>query len=139
MEEWNSVTLNGKPVGKVRVQRLGLYYAFYCRCEQIEEQLYRVIAVCGDRQENLGIPVPKDGVFLLEKKLPIKQIGEGKMTFVLKPKKAHRKETFVPICPEEPFAYLSRLKTSFLAIRDGQIGISIQCPAPDPQDSGRIP
>ena len=139
MEEWSVVNLNGKPAGKVQVLRQGLYYAFHCRCERIREQIHRLVVICGDRQENLGILVPMDGVFGLDKKLPIKQIGEGKMTFVLLPKQEIRKETFVAIYPEEPFAYLSRLKSSFLEIRDGQIGISIQCPAPDQQGNGRIP
>ena len=140
MEEWYSVTCNEKPVGKVRIQRQGLYYAFHCRCgQQIGDQICRLVVTCGNRQENLGIPVPQDGGFVLEKKLPVKQIGEGKMTFVLLPKQERRKETFVAIYPEEPFAYLSRLKTSFLEIRDRQIGISVRCPVPDPQDSGQNP
>ena len=32
-------------------------------------------------------------------------------------------ETFVPIIPEEPFSYLSRLKNAFLVKQAGKIGI----------------
>jgi len=33
---------------------------------------------------------------------------------------------FVPICPEEPFLYIDRLKTAFLESEQGKIGIRIQ-------------
>ena len=32
---------------------------------------------------------------------------------------------FVPVYPEEPFAYMSRLKGAFLEIRNGQMGINL--------------
>ena len=88
--------------------------------------MYRLVVTCGTNQENLGILVPGDGCFMLDTKLPIKRIGEGNLSFSLVPKQEAYGGTFVPICPEEPFAYISRLKHSFLVLRDGQPGICIE-------------
>lgn len=126
MEDHYAVTVRGKHAGKVSVQRQGLYYHFLCRCDLCADVMYRLIVTCGENQESLGILVPKNGCFILEKKLPVKRIGEGVLSFSLVPKQERFTGTFVPICPEEPFAYISRLKHSFLILRDGQPGICIE-------------
>ena len=83
------------------------------------------MVTCGSVQENLGILVPEEDSFVLNTSLPVKRIGEGEMSFVLRPKQESLTGSFVPISPEEPFSYLSRLKESFLEIRNGEIGIVI--------------
>ena len=90
-----------------------------------DEKIYRLTVTCGKLQENLGILIPQNGIFVLDTKLAVKKIGEGEMSFTLKLKQEKFSEMFVPICPEEPFAYISRLKESFLMVRDGQPGICI--------------
>ena len=126
MEKCFAVTLGENPVGKVLVSRRGLYYSFCCRCDLKGDDIYRLAVTCGGVQQNLGVLVPQDGGFALERKVPVKQIGEGDMTFTLMTKQSAVSERFVPISPEEPFAYISRLKESFLAVRKGQPGIVIQ-------------
>ena len=113
-------------MGKVQVERQGLYYHFSCRCRLEGDIIYRLLVTCGSVRENLGILVPKDGSFVLHTKLPVKRIGEGELSFSLVPRKEDLSGNFVPIRPEEPFAYISRLKESFLIIRDGQPGILIE-------------
>ena len=88
--------------------------------------MYRLMVDTGPVRENLGILVPKDGSFALDTKVPAKRIGEGNMIFSLISKQEEYKGTFVPIYPEEPFTYISRLKESFLVHRDGQPGINIE-------------
>ena len=126
MERSFSVTDRGKPVGKVLVQRHGLYYHFSCRCSLSGDIMYRLLVTCGNHQEDLGILVPKEESFVLHTRIPVKRIGEGDMAFTLVTKHEAPSGTFVPICPEEPFTYLARLKQSFLVQRDGQPGIFIQ-------------
>ena len=121
-----SVTVYGKHAGKVIVQRQGLYYHFLCRCSLTGDIMYRLVVTCGTVQESLGILVPKDGSFMLETRLPIKRIGVGNLSFALIPKHETIGGRFVPISPEEPFAYISRLKNSFLILRNGQPGICIE-------------
>lgn len=125
MEHCFAVSVCGKQVGKVMVQQQGLYYHFHCRCNISGDIIYRLIINCGNHQENLGILVPQESSFVLDKKIPVKKIGEGKMSFRLTSTQEHLTGTFIPIRPEEPFAYIARIKESFLILKDGQPGICI--------------
>ena len=126
MEQQFPVTINGKVVGKVLLQRQGLYYCFFCRCNLSGNIIYRLIVTCDTVRENLGILVPQGNAFILNTKVPVKRIGEGHMTFILVSKHDNSNGIFIPISPEEPFAYISRLKNSFLVLRDGTHGICIE-------------
>ena len=124
MEGNYEVSFGRQVVGNVLVERLGLYYRFHCRCKLTGDVICRLQVVCGDRQENLGILVPVGEGFGMDTKLPIKKLGEGTMRFFLLPKhEAATEAKFVPIYPEEPFGYITRLKTLYLERQNGQIGI----------------
>ena len=86
MAETYDITYDGEPVGTARMEKQGLYYVFSCRCRLPEEGLYRIYAINGDAREDLGICIPMDGVFGMDKKIPQKRIGEGMLTFELVPK-----------------------------------------------------
>ena len=87
----------------------------------------RLFVRCGSRDENLGIVVPMDGGFGLDARIPVKRLGEGEMEFRLVPKHGdHTGERFVPIYPEEPFSYISRLKDAYLARQGEQLGAVIR-------------
>lgn len=125
MEKIFSVLLGQTHIGKVTMRRQGLYYHFHCRCRLPENKIYRLLVTCNTIQTNLGIFVPQENSFILDTKVPVKRIGEGELLFTAIPKQDFQGRTFVPISPEEPFAYLSRLKRSFLIQVDGQSGIYI--------------
>ena len=112
-------------VGKVQVQRQGLYYRFICRCRISGDVMCRLWVACGDKRENLGLVVPMDGGFGLNTALPVKRLGEGELSFTLIPKHDTPAGRFVPISPEEPFAYIERLKESYLVRKGEQVGILI--------------
>lgn len=120
------VVFGGQAVGKVQVKREGLYYRFLCRCSLTGDVVCRLVAVYGDRQESLGILVPRDGGFTLETRLAAKNLGQGIPEFRVVPNRTVLRGRFVPICPEEPFAYLARLKDAYLARQNGQVGAVIQ-------------
>ena len=125
MEGNYSVYFGNSQCGKVQVLRQGLYFRFICRCRLSSDILCRLQLDCGDIREDLGILVPVDGGFGLDKKIPAKRIGEGIPSFRITANTEKNREQFVPICPEEPFAYIARLKESYLVRRDGQTGILI--------------
>lgn len=125
MNECYGVYFGNRQVGKVQVLRQGLYYRFLCRCQLTGEIMCRLEITCGGKRENLGVVIPMDGGFGLDTKVPVKRIGEGEMQFCLIPKHEIPSGRFVPISPEEPFAYISRLKVSYLVRREGQTGILI--------------
>ena len=116
------LTLGGKAVGKVQVVRQGLYYTFHCRCRISKDQPVRLLAQCGAQQEDLGVLVPLEGGFGLDIKRPVKHLGEGEIRFTLASRHEVPQSHFVPISPEEPFAYLQRLKDAYLETKNGQIG-----------------
>ena len=120
-----SVQFGNQPAGKVQVQRQGLYYQIHCRCRLTGDVVCRLYAKSGEKQENLGVVVPMDGGFGLDTRIPVKRLGEGELTFTLAPKHDSGREKFVPIIPEEPFAYIERLKTSFLVRKYGESGILV--------------
>lgn len=137
MEGNYQILMGGKEVGTAKVIRQGLYYSFDCRCALSGEVICRVTVTCGEKTHSLGIPVPEGGAFVLRTRLPVKQLGEGQLRFQAQPNHRPVAGLFVPISPEEPFAYLSRLQDAFLEFREGVPGVVINCSAPDPRDSGQ--
>ena len=124
--EGNYEVLFGKrQCGKVQVLRQGLYYRFICRCRIHGDVLCRLRVSCGGRQEELGILVPTGDSFGLDKRIPAKCFGEGVPEFHLYAKVEEPEGTFVPIVPEEPFSYITKLKSAYLVRREGQAGILI--------------
>lgn len=126
MEGNYGVYFGNQIAGKVQVTRQGLYYRFHCRCQLNGGVVCRLCVSCGDRKENLGVVVPMDGGFGLDTKLPAKRIGEGKLDFSLIPKHAVSDGQFAPVYPEEPFAYIARLKDAYLEKRNGQVGVAFR-------------
>ena len=108
LEENYGVYFGNRPVGKVQVTRQGLYYHFLCRCELTGDVMCRLWVTCADKRESLGLVV-----------------GEGELTFSLLPKHDKPAGKFIPISPEEPFAYIERLKKSYLVRKGEQVGIEI--------------
>ena len=120
------VFFGNQQAGKVRVQRQGLYYSFHCRCRLTGDVVCRLYVSCGGQQESLGVVVPEGDGFGLDTRQPVKRFREGEPSFALIPKHAVPSGQFVPIVPEEPFAYIERLKTSFLVKKYGQMGILLE-------------
>ena len=127
MEGVYEVKQGSDKVGKVQVVRQGLYYRFVCRCRMSPETVSRLVVSCGGRRESIGVPVPDGDGFGLEKKLPVKLFGEGVPEFYLAPRHDPVKGKFVPIYPEEPFAYIAGLKEAFLEYQKGQAGARLRC------------
>ena len=113
-------------VGQVTVERQGLYYRFSCRCTMTDTKMRRLTVTCNGKQEDLGTLVPMGNGFGLEKRIPVKRLGEGKPEFQMVSKGDGRKETFVPVYPEEPFSYIDQLQTAFLETREGTVGVRLE-------------
>lgn len=126
MEGIYSVKFGNQAVGKVSVQRQGLYYRFSCRCHLTGSVVYRLRIMMGDVCENLGVLIPADGGFGLDTKIPVKRLKAGKPEFLLIPKHNRSEGTYIPVYPEEPFAYISRLKEAYLVRKNGQAGIMLR-------------
>ena len=123
MEGTYDILRSGDVVGQAVVTRQGLYWQFDCRCRLSGEMICRLEVQQGDCRENLGVPIPEKGVYRLTKKIPISRLGKGVPQIRVIPKKPETNRTFIPLSPEEPFRYLSRLKNASAERRDGQLGI----------------
>lgn len=132
MEGNYPVYFGNDPVGKVQVLGQGLYYGFHCRCQLTGAVMCRLEVSCGGKRENLGVLVPMDEGFGLDRKLPAKRFAGGSPRFEIIPK--HDKPTgiFIPITPEEPFSYIEKLKDGFLARKNGQLGLMLPGGSPPP-------
>ena len=86
MDETYDIRFDDSLVGKARVEKQGLYLCFSCRCRMPDDGLYRIHVISGENREDLGICIPLDGLFGMDKRLPAKRLGEGTLDFVLLPK-----------------------------------------------------
>lgn len=120
------VEYHHRSVGKVQLIQQGLYYRVICRCECAGDEVLRLFAESESGRENLGVMLPEDGTLRLDRKVPAKQIPKGKLRFFLSAGAAKPEGNFIPICPQEPFAYIEALKDAFLATEHGKIGIVIR-------------
>ena len=123
MQKKYSILSGDAVVGKVQVQRQGLYYQISCRCELTGSVRYKLIAHCGDNTVDLGLCVPKDRQFGVDTRIPIKRLGEGMLSFRLVPRHSGLQGKFVPVSADEPFGYIRSLQSAHLARQDGQIGV----------------
>ena len=125
MEGNYAVAFKGRHCGKVQVLQQGLYYRFICRCQIKEDILCRLNVSCGGKQEELGVLIPADGGFGLDKKIPMKHFAEGVPEFCLHTKGDSRERRFIPIVSAEPFSYIAKVKDAYLARRNGLTGMII--------------
>ncbi len=120
------VFLGGQPIGKAQVIKEGLYYQISGKCHLSGAVVCKLTVSCGDHTEDLGVFVPEGAWFTVNKKVPVKRLGEGQPQFRVVPRHPELGEMFVPLRPEEPFAYIKRLGRAHLERRDGILGIRLE-------------
>ena len=116
MEQYDLI-LAGQKLGQVTVDRQGLYLHIRCVCSLESDIMYHLLCRGQDAEEDLGLLVPQGDRFMLEKRIPGKRLGQGSLSFRLKPRHEPLQGRFVPIRADEPFAYLRFLQESFLQVQ----------------------
>ena len=130
----------GEKIGKAEIRQEGLYCRFRCVCDLSGQVIYRLLATWGEKEVNLGIPVPCGDAFRLDTKIAASRLGEGTPKFLAVPRHPEKTGIWVKVSPEEPFAYLQRLKNAVPEVRDGKMGIYIRdLEAPVPPGNGQNP
>lgn len=115
------ITYNNQPVGKAKVSVEGLYYKVSCRCQLPEKVIYRIYLISGDVKLDLGICVPQDAYFVLNKKIPVKQIQKGEFSFYVYEKRNHEEIVrSIPVANNLPFSFIAQLEQARLEIRGNQ-------------------
>ena len=120
------ILLGGECIGQARVRKEGLYSQIDAQCHLSGQVKFHLLADTGAGAVDLGLLVPKDGCFVCRTKQPTKRFSQGIIGFSVKPTHADMTETFVPLYPEKPFAYLDRLENAYLTLKNGQLGVTIK-------------
>lgn len=126
MEGNYEVKFGAQTVGKVQVIRQGLYFRFLCWCIVPKDVVLKLVLRSGGICKSIGVLIPTGDGFSLDKKYPVKMFEAGKVEFYLVQRHDTVNGKFVPIYPEEPFAYITKLKNGFLATKNGQIGVMLK-------------
>lgn len=121
------VFLDSEKIGTMVVEKRGLFYRFACTCRLSEPDVYTVSVQCADKSENLGVLIPcGEDLFGLQTQMPVKKLGEGKLSFSMQPKYKQQETTFYPVFEDEPFAHIDLLRSAYLTYQNGQPGISFR-------------
>ena len=126
-------------MGKVQLIRQGLYWRVICRCQCSNDLVRRLYAVWDDCRENLGVLVPEEDGFRLDRRIPVKRLRTDGVKFMLSTGGHSREGKLVPVSPEEPFAYIDRLYEGFLRPANGRVYLELKDPKPNQQGSGPNP
>ncbi len=118
-----SVYFEDRSVGTCRIGREGLYYRFSCRCNRVRDGICRLLLKCGDRTVDLGILIPVDGGYGLDKKLPMRHMPEGEPRFIVKLQLEQADRRFVPVQEGEKCAFLTGLTDARFGKQDGEVGV----------------
>ena len=119
---WN-VYFGDKPIGTCRLVRQGLYWQVSCRCAASIDGICRLRLQCGDEAADLGVLVPMNGAFGLDRTIPVKNLPQGQPRFAVIPQDPRPEEEFIPVGEGEEFPYLSRLPEARFARRGSRTGI----------------
>ena len=125
MQQEYCVLSGDEIIGKVFVQRQGLYYHFRCRCSITGAVKYKLIVNCGENTVDLGLCIPHSDGFGMDTKLPIKRVGDGELTFRLMPKHNKLVGEFLSVASEEPFGHIQKLQQAHLALQGGLVGVIV--------------
>ena len=120
MKQEYDVNLEGIRIGRATVVPMGLYYDIQCRCKP-QGDIIRIVADCGDKQENVGICVLQDGEMIIHTKLPQKRF-QALRGFIAIPE---AKDEWFPIVAGKPFVHLDQILHAKFCVRNGQPGLSI--------------
>lgn len=114
---------NGYIVGTAEIETEGLYLNVRARCSPRDKQIHRLILFSSAGQIDLGVCVPEDNVYVVNKRVQRKLIGEDVLQFILEPKENAGQRQFVPVDSGKPFAYLDVLHSCYFENRSGIYGV----------------
>lgn len=117
------ITQGGEEIGVAYMHVQGLYYLIRCRCMFGGTGFHRVMLSNGQKEWDLGICVPENGGFQLEKRIPKKEIGEGKYRFYIRKERNAEKRCFAAVHPDRPFAHLDILNAAVYGEENEEVGL----------------
>lgn len=120
------VWLNGEVAGSVCITKEGLYTRFLCQCRLPDNHIYRLSLSCNGQKTDLGICVPQGEYYTVNKIVKSRQIGDGEMCFQIIPTTEKTKDSFIPLLPNQPFDYISKIENMILCVDNDGYGVLIE-------------
>ena len=77
MSECKDIVLNGQVIGNCIITKEGLYYRFQCNCQFDDRGVHKLFIKMNRNIFPLGICIPMGDKFILNKRIPIAQIGDA--------------------------------------------------------------
>ncbi len=117
------VIWDGKQVGEVSVEKIGLYHLVKCRCKLPYGPIYRLSAVGEGKEVDLGILAPLNGSFQLTKRLPAKLLEGELLSFQITDGSVKQGVNFAPVDPVKPFTHLSEVSDARFTVHNDSPGV----------------
>jgi hypothetical protein len=115
LQTYYTVFRETEAFGKAELNREGLYYRICIHCPQSA----RIHLRCALGTLDLGVCVPSAGEFIIQTRIPVKKIGEGKITFYT----ASEETSFYPVSEDASFLRLNLLRSCVMASHGDVIGV----------------
>lgn len=117
---------DGKKVGQVLTEEIGLYTEFRCKGKLPKNCVFRIKAAYENGSINLGICVPeKDGFTCFARVATKNLLGKNPVFRLVDAASEEKAPNFIPIDCQLPFSQIGKLPGARLEITDGCIGVII--------------
>ena len=118
MEQFD-VLYNDKCIGTVRVVEEGLYRRFLGKISLKEKRFYRLFILSDSSFVPVGLCMPVNDGYEIEKSLPARHLPKGKWNFIITEGEITMKQ-YTPIEEDNPFPLIHRLQYGHLEYNVGK-------------------
>ncbi len=120
-----NVMYKNEIAGKAEVTVEGLYTYFHCVCTLPQTDIFRIRMTCDGRSVDLGVCVPFEGKYVVNKKISTKHAGAGEMAFEIVSSQNNSEKMFIRLDENKAFPCISKLKNATLSVSNETVGILI--------------
>ena len=110
-------------IGKVRVEKQGLYCKIKCKCVLDTSEVCKLHLSCFGADRNLGVLIPDGAYYVLETSIASKYVDLENPVFSITGLQTKNNGVFLPIDKNTPFPYIHRLESAKFLIQDGRAGV----------------
>lgn len=108
--------LESKNIGTVRIEKEGMYYKIFYKCNLPDDHIYRLVLLNGDDSFDLGICIPSKGSYHLAGRISTKNLQANIFSFVLS--EVRKKTDRFPVETGIPFEKLDQLEYAHLETKN---------------------
>lgn len=104
------VYMGEESIGKVQLQKNGLYYRIECECALPGSRIFRLYAECGDWKYRIGIPVPEGDSYKLRVNIRFEKLQTDDLRFFVATDEDQATQQRIPIFEEKPCQQMAILE-----------------------------